>query len=406
MNISDIISKSFFIGIALFMFSSCDDLSESEEIPHAPYVLTLGITANGVTTYYVVTADDLMSGNINAIGKGLEQSGYRDYELGDNTVFSVGGLGVNYVTGISRDANGYLQEKGDFVFNSQLSAFTQVDNSTMLGMEIPSRLEDGDQILFYMVDIHNVAITKTITSPIAPIAQMEWPSITGLCCSDDKVYITYIQMNPSTYETQYTDTTYVAVYSYPDMALETVMKDTRTGPAGSWSAHNGILKTETGDMYIMSNSSIANGFSQETKRAAFLHIKNGETIFDESYFFDFESKSGGLKPAHIKYIGNGLVFAEVSTLNPQTSNDRWSDKNLKCSIIDLYNQTIRDIAEIPIHNGNGGRRYTAMVDGGYVYYPVPTPDGMYIYRIDPQTATAERGAKIATTFIGGLFKLN
>ena len=400
-NISWILLLSLFFG-----FSSCDDLSETEEVPFAPYVLSLGITANGTTTYYVVTTDDLMSGEINAYGKGLEQSGYRDYELANKTLFSIGGLGVNAVTGVVRNSTGFLQETGNFVFDSRLRAFSQVDNSTMLGIELPAKAADGDQIKFYLVNIDDVSIIKTIEQPIAPIAEVEWPNITGLEAIGEKVYMTYIQMHPTTFATDFVDTTYVAVYSYPDMKLETIMKDTRTGPAGSWSAFNGIIKTENGDLYTMSNTSMANGFSKGGKNAAFLRIPAGTTVFDQNYFFDFESKSGGLKPAHIKYIGNGLIFAEVSTLNPQTAADRWSDKDLKCSIIDVYNQTITDIDEIPIHSGNGGRRFTALVDGGYVYYPVSTTDGIYIYRIDPKTATAERGAKVSTSFVGGFFKLN
>lgn len=400
-NISWILLLNLFFG-----FSSCDDLSETEEVPFAPYVLSLGITANGTTTYYVVTTDDLMSGEINAYGKGLEQSGYRDYELANKTLFSIGGLGVNAVTGVVRNSTGFLQETGNFVFDSRLRAFSQVDNSTMLGIELPAKAADGDQIKFYLVNIDDVSIIKTIEQPIAPIAEVEWPNITGLEAIGEKVYMTYIQMHPTTFATDFVDTTYVAVYSYPDMKLETIMKDTRTGPAGSWSAFNGIIKTENGDLYTMSNTSMANGFSKGGKNAAFLRIPAGTTVFDQNYFFDFESKSGGLKPAHIKYIGNGLIFAEVSTLNPQTAADRWSDKDLKCSIIDIYNQTITDIDEIPIHSGNGGRRFTALVDGGYVYYPVSTTDGIYIYRIDPKTATAERGAKVSTSFVGGFFKLN
>lgn len=404
--IKKIVTLFVLIGIT-FCLSSCDDTSDDEntEVANAPYVLSLGITSNGTTTYYVVTTNDLMSENITAIGKGIEQNGYHDYEQGNQTIFCVGGLGVTSATGITRDANGYLQEKGDFVFDESLKAFTQIDNNTMLGVELPADAASGNQITFYNVTINDVAITSKKTSPIAPLAQLEWPNITGLCMSENKIYMTYFGMNPKDYSTKFTDTTYVAVYSYPEMKLETIMKDTRTGPAGSWSAHNGIFKVESGDMYIMSNSALANGYSQSTKKAAFLRIPKGQTKFDD-YFFDFETKSGGLKPAHIKYIGNGLVYAEVSTLNPQTAADRWSDKALKCCIIDLNKQTITDIEGVPVHNGNGGRRFNVLADAGYVYSPITTSDGTYIYRIDPQTATATKGAKVSTTFVGGFFRLD
>lgn len=387
--------------------TSCEKENlDTEEAPFAPYVLSLGVNSHGTTTYYVVTASDLMSGNINAVGKGLEQNGYRDYEQANQTIFSIGGLGVTSATGIVRNTDGFLTEQGDFVFNNSLNAFTQMDHENMLGLELPANKESGSKMTFYTVDIDNVSITSQTThTPVYPMDELEWPSITGMCYSEGNVYVTYFPMNPSNFETLYTDTTYVAVYSYPEMNFKTLMKDTRTGPAGSWNAFNGIFKVESGDMYVMSNSAIANGFSQGTKNAGFLRIPKGETRFDD-YHFDFEATSGGLKPAHIKYIGDGLVFAEVSTVKLQTVTDRWQDKNLKCCIIDLNNKTISDIKEIPVHNGNGGRRFSVLSDGGYVYYPVTTSEGTYIYRVDPRNATAERGAKVSTSFVGGFFRLN
>ena len=46
----------------------------NEETPFAPYVLSLGINSNGTTTYYVVTAPELMSGTINAVAKVLSKT--------------------------------------------------------------------------------------------------------------------------------------------------------------------------------------------------------------------------------------------------------------------------------------------------------------------------------------------
>lgn len=394
------------LAVIGFCTASCEksDIG-NEETPFAPYVLSLGITANSSTTYYVVTTDDLMSGTISAVGKGIEQNGFHDYEQGEQTIFCIGGLGVTKATGITRNSNGLLEEKGDFVFDSSLGVFTQINSNEMLGLEIPANAESGNQITFYTVNINDISIKNKKTASIAPLAQIEWPSLTGLCMRNDKVYVTYMHMNPKTFETKYTDTAYVAVFSYPEMTFEKLLKDTRTGPAGSWYAHNGMLKTENGDIYLMSNSSISNGYSQSTKKAAFLRIPANKSDFDD-YYFDFETVSGGLKPAHIKYIGNGLVYAEVSTINPQTVNDRWMDSSLKCCIVDLNSKTVKDIAEIPVHNGNGGRRFAVLVDGGFVYSPITTNEGTYIYRTNPQTASAERGARVSTTFVAGFFKLS
>ena len=393
--------------MAALSFTSCDDdLTAEQESPNAPYVLSLGITSSGNTTYYVVSTDDLMQGTINAVGKGIEQQGYHDYQQGGRSIFCIGGLGVTSATAVVRGADGLLQEQGQFVFDSSLSGFCQVDDDTMVGLELPANKESGTQLTFYTVDAHSAAIlSKNTATAVEPIDRLDWPTITGMEYSGGHLYVTYTPMNSLTFETAYTDTCFVAVYSYPDMQFVSLMKDTRVGPGGSWGAFNGLLKDETGNLYVMSNSAISNGYSQSTRHAGFLRIKSGATQFDDDYFFDFEAVTGGLKPAHVTYLGGGLVFAEVSTLCPQTADDRWGDKSLKCCIIDLINKTVTDVDGIPVHNGNGGRRFAVLHEGDYVYLPVSTPDGVYVYRTHIPTATAQRGARISTTFVGGFFKL-
>ena len=394
--------------MAAFSLTSCeDDLTAEQETPFAPYVLSLGVTSNGNTTYYVVSTDNLMEGTINAVGKGIEQNGYHDYQQGGRSIFCIGGLGLTSATAVVRGADGLLKEQGEFVFDDKLSGFCQVDQNTMVGLELPANKESGTQLTFYTVDTNSAAIlSKNTQTAVAPIDQLDWPSLTGMMYSGGNLYVTYMPMNNMTFETAYTDTCFVAVYSYPTMQFQTLMKDTRMGPGGSWGAFNGLLKDEADNLYVMSNSALSNGYSQSTKHAGFLRIKKGATAFDADYFFDFEAATGGLKPAHVTYVGNGLVFAEVSTLNPQTANDRWGDKSLKCCIIDLVNQTVTDVEGIPVHNGNGGRRFACLVENGYVYLPVSTADGVYIYRTDVATARAERGARVSTTFVGGFFALD
>ena len=394
-------------AMAVGVLTSCeDDLTAEQETPNAPYVLSLGVTSNGNTTYYVVSTDNLMEGTINAVGKGIEQNGYHDYQQGSNSIFCIGGLGLTSATTVVRGADGLLKEQGEFVFDNSLSGFCQVDQNTMVGLELPVNKESGSQLTFYTVDAKSAAILdKNTSTSVDPIDRLDWPSITGMMYSGGNLYVTYTPMNSMTFETAYTDTCFVAVYSYPDMKFVELMKDTRMGPGGSWGAYNGLMKDEQDNLYVMSNSALSNGYSQSTKHAGFLRIKKGATEFDSDYFFDFEAATGGLKPAHVAYIGNGLVFAEVSTLNPQTANDRWGDKSLKCCMIDLKNQTVTDVEGIPVHNGNGGRRFAYLNEGSYVYLPVSTPDGVYIYRTDVNTARAERGARVSTSFVGGFFSL-
>lgn len=65
-------------------------------------------------------------------------------------------------TGIVRDAAGYLAERGDFVFNSSLNAFTQMDGQAMIGLELPANKESGDKMTLYTVNISDVSITSQV----------------------------------------------------------------------------------------------------------------------------------------------------------------------------------------------------------------------------------------------------
>jgi phage pi2 protein 07 len=401
----------FLLSTIVLFTTSCDSDDNTEISTKDPYVFCLGVTINDATNFYIVTAPDLMSGSVSPVGNGIELIGYRQFQQGNQTLFSAGGLqtaglGSYKLTAFTRGADKNLQQKGNYEFDMDIYGFEQVDANTMLAIEMPQFPWFGNKFQFRSIDINSASFTgKTVRDMSELTVGSDWPWLTGTRVHGDKVYMTYYHANPTTFETKNTDTTYVAVYSYPSFEFIKIMKDTRTGPAGSYNANNGIVNDEDGNMYVMSSSAITNGYSQSTKNAAFLRIPSGSVEFDD-YYFDFETKSGGLKPAHIEYIGNGLALVEVSTVKPQTSADAWSDRDLKSCIVNLREQTITDITDIPVHQGVRAGRFVAMQEGGYVYCPIETSAGTFIYRIDPTTATAVRGLEIQSAFISGLYKIN
>ncbi len=385
-------------------FAACDDDMGNTEVAHQPYVLALGITSSGTTTYYAVTTDNLTDSthNISAIGQGIEQNGYRDYQQGGQTIFSIGGLGVTSATGIQRDADGFIQEHGNFVFNTTPAGFCQIDDKTMAAMELPTSTNKGGSLTFYTADINTLALNNKVTgTTVAPMDEHEWPYVTGMAHAGKYLYVSYEPMNPNTFTSDYADTSFVAVYSYPECQFVKLMKDTRFGNIGSWNAFNGFQKDENGDIYAMSNTSTANGFTQSPKHSGFLRIKAGQLDFDPSYSFDYEALTGQ-KVIHWTYVGNGKVFAEVTT---RLDAPAWSDADLKCCIIDLINKTSIDVAGIPVHNGNGGRRFSCLAEGSSVYLPIATPSGVNIYHTDITTAKATKGAKVSASFVAGIFRM-
>jgi len=395
-------------GIISMGFVACDDNNNDvEPSKNGKYIVNLGITgADNVTVYYTLSVDSLMSGTINAVGQGLEQEGYHDFTIGHSTVFSIGGMGVNECSGLVRDAEGNLTYNGNFVFDNKLCEFVPAEKDMMLGLDLPKKPEVGKSLIFYRVNESDASIVEKITmASVAPMNECEWPSITGMCYNQGHVYVSYMPMSPSTYSTEYTDTAYICVYNYPSMTLAAHIKDARTGNIGTWNASNGFVKDEKGDLYLMSSSAVGNGFSKSTKGAAFLRIKSGAIETDKDYFFDFSdatSKIGLYRPSHILYLADGLALVEVSSLSDD-DDARWSDLSRKTCIVDLYNKTVREVSGIPVHNGDGGRRFAATYSNGYAYFSVQEEDGRYIYRVDPKNATGVRGAKLSATFLAGLF---
>lgn len=400
---------SYLLSAALLIgATSCEnnDFENTNTPTNAPYVVCLGITSNSATSYYVVPVSDFMTGTISASGnQGIEQNGYRSFQIGNQSLFSIGGLGLTDANIITQGADGRLQQKGSFVFEKSLSGIEQADAENMVAVDIPKNSTEGDQFKIYLLNISSGAITKKVTKPISELSTQDWPSLTGMTVSGGNVYITYFLSDEtvSPTVTRYIDKAYVAVYSYPELEYITTLEDDRAAIVGSWNAYNGIFKTESGDMYTFSNTSIANGYTQNsTKKAAFLHIAKGGTQFDD-YYFDVETAAGGLKPVHLQYLGNGKFYAQVSTLQSEEMT-RWADKSLKACIIDVKQKTVRDIPQIPVHDGDGGQRMSGIVDGGYFYIPLATDGALYFYKVNVNDVTAERGAKVASNFVSGSFK--
>ncbi|CAM4315161.1 protein of unknown function [Pedobacter westerhofensis] len=406
MNIRNLY-KSTMLAVIAFAAVSCSKSNDNSTpvTGESVYALGIGVTgSDNVNVNYMVAANSLTTGTITPIGNGLTLTGYRDYAAGNKSVFAIGGLGEVNANGIdySATAPSNLVLTGSSVFPRALNDIFQIDDTQMMGIEIPTQTV-GSNISFYFVNIASKQITKTITSPTAPlVVGANDPIYTGWAINGNKFYLSYMHFDAS-YGTNLVDRNYIAVFSYPEMVFQQVFTDTRTGPTGAWQTKNGLFKVENGDIYAMSSSNISNGFSQSLKPGGFLRIKSGATTFDPTYFFNTDLLGG--KISHIKYLGNGIAIAAISTLTSQTAADRWGDKNLKISIIDLNASTIKDVTGVPIHNGVGGRSFPVYVEGGNVFYPVTTADGTYIYQINVASLTATRGAKITGTFVGGIFKI-
>jgi len=411
MHIKQLFKITLFAGMAIAAVSCSKDKDKTPEPIVGPkiYALGIGVSTSTATTNYVVQTSDLMSGKISVTGNGLLQDGYRDYTYSGGKFFSIGGLGITDVNTITLDANDKLTAKTGLTFEMANNDLVDVDGTgkTLAGVSMPAGPTEGLNAKFYTLDVaaNTVGNKKDVAmNSIYPSAQ-DWAFHTGMQVSGARVFQTFYPVDAITYATKNTDANYVAIYSYPGFVLEKVITDTRTGPSGAFNTRSGIFRTESGDLYTVSNTSFNNGYSQSTKPAGILKIAAGTTVFDANYFFNTDVATNGGKIAHAVYIGNGKLFAAITTVVPVIGS-RWSDANLRLAIVDLNAKTITLVANAPVFSGNGGRSFAALLEDGKVYSAIADANGtVNIYQTDIATATAVKGAVVEGTFLGGIARL-
>ncbi|MEJ8803465.1 DUF4374 domain-containing protein [Pontibacter sp. H249] len=384
------------------MFSSCDSNDDSPNpVGDDSFIVSLAIQGSDNTfTYYTVPFSDIMSGTLSAKGQGIEQPGYYDFTQIDNTIYSLGGLGAVNVVGISKNEAGELKQVGNTSFTNSLSDIIKADDNTLVAVELSS---NSDMVKFHKINANTVTVASTVQHPVSDLTNLKVPSYAGMSISGNQLFLSYYISDPNTYVTSHTDKAQIAVYSYPSLQFQKVIEDTRTGPIGGFNTKSGLIKDEQGNVYALSHSNPANGYSQTTKPAGITRIKNGQTEFDQTYFFDVAEATSGKTISHLKYLGNGKAFAEINTVG-RSQQAAWSDGPLKSAIVDLNNKKITYINGLPEHSGNG-RRLAALQDGKYVYMSIAEGSSIYVYKIDTENYTATKGAEVQANFVAGISKL-
>ncbi|MDR6299557.1 DUF4374 domain-containing protein [Mesonia maritima] len=402
-----------FVGILSFTACSSDDDNTSDEpevlekiiAQDKPYVLSLSYQGSDDNyTYYTVPFENIMEGTLSAEGTGIEQPGYFDFTQIEETIYSIGGLDDVNVAGMRKrtiDDSDYLVKIGDVSFSQQLEDIIKADNNTLVSISMDNA---SDIITFRKFNKNSLNTTETKNVQVSEFTSLTGPSYSGMVVADGHLFLSYYISDPDSYATDYTDQAEVAVFSYPELEFQKVITDDRVGPIGGFLVKSGLIKDEDGNIYAISHSNPANGFSQSTKPSGILKINSGETDFDQDYFFDVESASGGGNVVRLKYLENGKAYAEINTAE-RSQQDRWMDGPSQSAVINLEAKTIQTIANIPEHLGLG-RRLVALQEGNTIYTCIPiTDDGNYIYKINTETLQAEKGAKVEANFTAGIFKL-
>ncbi|SEA02001.1 protein of unknown function [Arachidicoccus rhizosphaerae] len=346
---------------------------------------------------YLLTTDNLDQGTLSTKNNGVEQDGtWRYYTTSGNLFFSMlyGQGNPGAVTAYKLDAAGALQKVTNFQTET-VQAFAPVDKDILL-MKI-ARSASNDISHWYKVNTETLQLNgegEINTRALAgngELAHFSWLTQVG-----NKVFAPYFSIKADGVDgfgTKYPDSSWIAVFNYPDMSLNTVIRDNRTSFIGAYFT-NGLEVDEKGDVYAYASpNATSNGVITSTTPCAFMRINSGTTQYDKSYFFNISEKSGASYISFKLYLGNGaFLLGMTDPENPASgSTDRFA-------IANVYNQTFAWVTGTPdpakITSVSELNSYSPK-DGKTGYVGITTSDGKSaVYKFDAASATASKGLEV------------
>ena len=208
--------------------------------------------------------------------------------------------------------------------------------------------------------------------------------------------------------TQYPDECHIVIFDDETLTSKKIITTDRISYAcgrNKSQYYQMIWATENGDIYVLSPSyakTMADSRQQTTLPAGAVRIKAGEDDFDSSYYVDIEALSGGRSFLRSWYVGNGHMLLQMYDA-PFTHGGK-APTALSLAILDVNEGTLEFVEGLPETLSAFGK--APFMEDGFAYMPVTTTDGYpAIYRIDPSTATAAKGAVIEVTSLDGVGKL-
>lgn len=398
--------KSMLVAFAAVTFTtlSCEkdeNPGSGDLVGEGRFVVAAHPNAAGMESVadYLFTTSSVEEGKLSTEGDGIEQDGsYRYYTTSGNKFFSLlyGQGNPGAVTVYNLDEHGELNKLTNFV-SENAHAFAPVNDDILLIKSARSYTSPTAQ--WFRVGTQSNTIVGEGTYDALKLAgngEMAHPSwITQI---GSKVYMPYFCIRATAdmgWTTSYPDSSWVAVFSYPAMQLEKIIKDNRTSSIGLY-YKNGLAVTENGDIYGFSpantvekvgDSQVFNG----TKPSAIVRIKSGTTEFDD-YFYDMEKASSGYYIAGWDYIGDGLALAFMNKL---TEKSQWSGAK-RLAIVDLVNKDFNWVSGTPSEaNVVDFSSVNHVDDSGNIFVGISTNDGKsLVYKINGQNATATKGLEM------------
>jgi hypothetical protein len=352
-------------------------------------VIGTNITTASPVIGYVGTLKDLSVGNFtNAKSRQLTEYPY--VTVYKNDVFVMPQRFGDIVRKYTRQADGTLSEAGSYTAPAASSPICTVIESDTKGYT--SLFRAGKIIVF---NPSTMAITSTIDLTSYALGEDGNPDPNVMAFRNGKLYVACSQTSDG-----FTSTHPVQVLIIDTQNGNTITSatDSRSFWAGSINEQKSIFFDESGDMYIYCVASY--GFGGPSQKSGFLRIKNGETSFDSTYFFNTADYNitgiDGNKVDYLqrmRYYKDGIVYSTGNIYALASSPPNYiKDRTYGSFKVDIVNQTITKL-DIPYSNG-----YAASVGifENKILFGIAGTAGVGIYSFDPATNTASTNPVVTT----------
>lgn len=411
------IPKLIFIVIStlvfsVFIFSACskDSVAPDEEEPQEEEegpregVFVLAAKKGLAGADILLTSNTLDEGEISTSGTGVEQSGSdRTYFVKNDMIFSFmfGGSAAGAVTAYKVNASKQLEKVTDFQTETLHTYGGVGDDILMIKNSWQAAEEYMQWYRFDTKKLEIVALGEINTKELAGKQKNEMAFFTDIKQVGDKVFAPFWSIQSGqNFRTSNPDSTFIAVFSYPDMKLEKVIKDARTGSIGAY-FRSGMEVDENGDVYVIGTKLGPDSDGQYSTKTpvAFTKIKNGTTEYDKSYFFNITEASGGKYIFQKLYLGEGNFLLVMGDQPNTYGTTMYLYTPISFAIANVYDASYRPVtgANIPasIYRTTEYSYNYSPLDGktGYIGINTLTDPGA-IYKFDAETATATPALKV------------
>lgn len=404
----------FVLSLAVLLPISCSDDNPvnggDSDTNATKYFLGIEAATDPATDVLTFSVGSLDSGMVSPVNNGYEQPAWMTFFQGNNQIIAGGYTSAPEFTSYELVEGELTEGESFFTDLTTYAADFTSDNKMVL---IGSAREGLTDKKIYLVNTDAMAIEKTVSDDFGNIeadSVLAFPSDAKI--RGDKLFISYIEMHANgSFSTPQANTAKVAVFSYPGLEFEKVISDDRAPNIGRYYGFNNLEADEKGDIYTISPSALASGYSPVPEtNSGILRIKDGETEFDPGYHIDFEELSGGFKLQDLIYVGDGKAVVRVFKEEEDNSAYLWAtyaptsdNPLLQTGIVDLYNETFTLLENVPMAGGGWNAAY--LVEDSEVYLGVSNSSYSGIYQINTIDNTATEGAKIEGNYAKAILSL-